>query len=635
MKKLLLFTMLSLTSLITFAQTLITDENECLNYEYSPSDVKLSSSSKIVVNSVEATIGDVYSVKRSVSGAANVEMTLVGVEDIDDGILEVSSWSDTNEEASYFYGYFDALGEFVSDDGDYSNYKSIMESVKASRFGREYITGYDAIKIYQDDVNGQKVNRDMYYRYINNWSSQGVFPVSGLVCTDGGSFTFIPVRFRAGCLADETKLIGFKVPDIKSNKAKNYFVAKEKLPGSADAASVGMFLYSKDCSKLYAVAPSASGKPGAPAKYTLDNATKEIYVNAFANCHDIELFVSSDVKGDNLMGGTNVVIKYLYPVEGVPTTDGYGFKITSPLTEGALNKALRETDPSITLKNYKYIDARDAIVKFDIEVDNSNPNQIFYFNSKKFENNSTVTGQNVIINNICEELVLTDKVMPYIPFAFQVSNATYKRSVTADAWGSLIMPFSVSSSDLSKLMKVGQLSKYDTSTKKTTFVWTKSIEANAPYIFKGLKNADAITTMGTYCYATNGIEYDEDVNGMRFIGTYKEYPKGTSKGDKYGVQTAGGVVKYTDTAAIYPFRAYFIYPEGVSEAKIRVIDPEEDEDTDNFEIPDYTAIVDITDINLNEVKAYYSLSGVKINNLKSGFNIVRMNSGAVYKVFIK
>lgn len=635
MKKLLLFTMLSLTSLITFAQTPIIDENGCLNYEYSSTDVKPAGNSTVVVKSVEFAEGDIYQVNRNV-GAQNVEVTLVGVADIDDGILEISSWGKNDDKASYFYGYFNGRGEFVSRNGDYNQYVNVMKSVlDDDEYGMEFITGTEAAKMYTIDERGKAINRNMYYHYIDNWSTEGVYPVTGVKCYDGGLFTFAPTKFRAGCLADETELRGFKVPNIKSNKAKNNFVAKEKLPGSADADAIGMFLYSKDCSKLYAVAPSASGKPGAPAKYTLDNATKEIYANAFANCHDIELFVSSDVKGDKLMGGTNVVIKYLYPVEGVPTADGYGFKITSPLTEGALNKALRETDPSITLKNYKYIDARDAIVKFDIEVDNSNPNQIFYFNSKKFENNSTVTGQNVIINNICEELVLTDKVMPYIPIAFQVSNATYKRSVTADAWGSLIMPFSVSSSDLSKLMKVGQLSKYDTSTKKTTFVWTKSIEANAPYIFKGLKNADAITTMGTYCYATNGIEYDEDVNGMRFIGTYKEYPKGTSKGDKYGVQTAGGVVKYTDTAAIYPFRAYFIYPEGVSEAKIRVIDPEEDEDTDNFEIPDYTAIVDITDINLNEVKAYYSLSGVKINNLKSGFNVVRMNSGAVYKVFIK
>lgn len=635
MKKILLFSVLSLASLLTFAQTIVLDENECLNYSFYSSDVKPTSSSSIVVKSCEVTDGDIYQINRNI-GNTIVECTLASVEDIDNGVIEINSWQFTDDKASYFYGYFKSNGEFVSKNGNYNQYLSVMQSILDSDdYGMEFITGTEAAQSYTIDERGKAINPNMYYHYIDNWSLDGIFPVTGIRCYDGGTFTYIPMYFQAGVFTEEPNLRGFTIPSSKKNKAKNYFLAKEKLPGTSDADAIGMFLYSYDCSKLYAVAPTASGTPDNPAKYTLDNATKEIYTNAFANCHDIEIYVSSDVTGESGMGGERVVLKYLYPVEGVAIDGGLGFKITSPITEGALNKALRETDEDISLKSYKFIDATEAKVKFDVTVDNCNPNQLFFFSSDTFESGVKVKGNNVITDDRCASLVLTDKASFYNPYNFSATKATYNRAITANSWGSIILPYTVPEADIMDIIKVAKIGTYDAATKYATFKWNDDMSANNAYIFKGLANATAITSTNVSVSITNkNFEYSKSVNGLTFTGVYKEYPKGTAKGDKYGVQISGGIMKYTDDTAIYPFRAYLTYPT-TSEVKVRFVEADDEDEDDNFEIPDYTAIVNLSDIDLNNVIGYYTLSGVKIDNLQKGYNLVRMNSGAVYKVLSK
>jgi hypothetical protein len=238
------------------------------------------------------------------------------------------------------------------------------------------------------------------------------------------------------------------------------------------------------------------------------------------------------------------------------TGDGKVGYVHGVVDDGKVEEILSNT-------NYTYLnyDFTDVSILGSVATDIID-NRIAYFNK-----NTDVTGQNIVVGTTCESYVIADNGQEiYVDKSFAAEESKYRRTFTPDSYGTIVLPFTVSSTG-NIFVKQAKLTGYvpgpeneSEITNKLTFTSTEAIAPNTPYLFKALST---VTGESIFYGETNGtVKATEEAksanfNGAQFIGTF-EGLSAEDASNVYVVGMVGGVGKIGKTKkALKPGRCYF------------------------------------------------------------------------------
>ena len=195
----------------------------------------------------------------------------------------------------------------------------------------------------------------------------------------------------------------------------------------------------------------------------------------------------------------------------------------------------------------------------------------------------------------------------YAPVAATGVDVVLTRTITADKWSTICLPFNMTADQVTTTfgsgVKLAGITGYDSGNKQITTAVATTITANEPCFIKVASNFTS-ATINNVTIATGTPE--KTINGtFKLVGTYsaRDIPSGC-----YFVSN-NNLYKSTGNSHIKPFRAYFTgVPAG---ARIMFWDDE-----------DVTAVTDVRR-DVNDVKGeYYDLQGRKVANPTKGLYIV-------------
>lgn len=155
--------------------------------------------------------------------------------------------------------------------------------------------------------------------------------------------------------------------------------------------------------------------------------------------------------------------------------------------------------------------------------------------------------------------------------AWDNANVTLNRTLVANKWNTLCLPFDVEGDNLAKLLGEGaQVTEYSTTDSEGTLKFAKAdkIEAGHPYLVKPTKvnEANVYTFEGIEIKATEPTVAGDDV---KFKGLFS--PKDiTEDGKAAGVTANASVVFAKPGSTTKAFRAYFVVPATSSASALRL-----------------------------------------------------------------
>lgn len=310
-----------------------------------------------------------------------------------------------------------------------------------------------------------------------------------------------------------------------------------------------------------------------------------------------------------------------YTVDG----DGKVGYVHGVVDDGKVEEILSNT-------NYTYLnyDFTDVSILGSVATDIID-NRIAYFNK-----NTDVTGQNIVVGTTCESYVIADNGQEiFVNKSFAAEESQYKRTFSPDSYGTIVLPFTVSSTG-NIFVKQAKLTGYvpgpdneSSITNKLTFTSTEAIAPNTPYLYKTL---GTVSGESIFFGDTNGtVKATEEAksanfNGAQFVGTF-EGLSAEEASNVYVVGMVGGVGKIGKTKkALKPGRCYFTY-ESTNNAKemenvtIEIID--EDGSVETVDVDKtVTAIDGVVNGEVVSVQ-YISANGQISNEPFSGINLVK------------
>lgn len=242
---------------------------------------------------------------------------------------------------------------------------------------------------------------------------------------------------------------------------------------------------------------------------------------------------------DGASGAINKVVLYKnsVPVDFNYVLSGAGSMTTS--TSAALADALATS-----------IDATGITAATSLPT--ANPNCLIVANDGMVSNT-----KNVIVDNVCANLVLTDGYPYKAPVTFTATNAMFKKKVSDAGYATMVIPFAVAT--LPEGVEAYNLT--GVAGESITYSSAETIAANSPVMIEANENVSG------YEFTASNVEIAATANGVVTNGLLKGgYATMTAAADanNYVLQNnANGVNFYlvTETAAtVKPFRAYLTAP---------------------------------------------------------------------------
>ncbi len=231
----------------------------------------------------------------------------------------------------------------------------------------------------------------------------------------------------------------------------------------------------------------------------------------------------------------------------------------------------------------------------------ANPNLLVYAKAESaFATAQAAAGNNVVVGEVCDNLVLTDGYPFATSKAFTATTASYSRTVPTAGWYSLCLPFAATTPDG---VTVERYVSKDVTNKTVTFS-DGAIEADKPCIFKTTAT-DVVFSGSNVAVAVTGSALADG----ELVGTYSKI-EGALEGC-YGLKPDGsGFGIATANAYVNPFRAYINMTE-VSYAALMIIHGDE-----------ATGITAVDAETNNGSKIYYNLTGQRVAHPEKGLYIV-------------
>ena len=257
------------------------------------------------------------------------------------------------------------------------------------------------------------------------------------------------------------------------------------------------------------------------------------------------------------------------------------------------------TNPYLTA-----IDATGLTKAMELPV--ANPNCIIKANAGMVTNT-----QNVMVNDVIENLVITDGYPFAAPAGATATAATYSRSM-GNQFGTICLPYAVSSTADVKYYTINELR----SDEALSLTAVTDLPAGTPAVVEKVSGT-GITAAGAGALA--GVA--ATTGDLRLIGTFVPTTISATDYDAIYAISNNEFVKATKTITLKPFRAFFAADS--SAAKLRlVVDGEA------------TAIDGLTD-SAARVEGIYSVDGARRPSLQRGLNVVKMSNGVTTKVYVK
>lgn len=193
---------------------------------------------------------------------------------------------------------------------------------------------------------------------------------------------------------------------------------------------------------------------------------------------------------------------------------------------------------------------------------------------------SLASTPNVVINNVCASLVITDKKPFRNTTEFTATTASYTREMSSRSnWGTLCLPFAASSEN-ANVYSLTNVTTGEGGEMTVKQAESAAVSANIPYIIKKAEGETAISFTAsnvTVPVSPTDFSFDPGVNGWNLIGTNQELKVTTSTDNCIYFINEDKFWNAEKEITVAPFRAYFTAPAG-SGANFRI-----SEDTEGIE----------------------------------------------------
>lgn len=190
---------------------------------------------------------------------------------------------------------------------------------------------------------------------------------------------------------------------------------------------------------------------------------------------------------------------------------------------------------------------------------------LIYVSNNMSEEEDKPIKDNIVVNGVCENLVIGDTDENYhqlllsVPYAFTANNITIKRKFENDKPYTIFMPFAINATAYGTFWIGGKLSD-DGSTVYFSKLDDEVTEANKPYLFVPDKDyRDGITIEGTVRVneTTSGNEND----GFNGVYEKKVFSADEIEQNRYYGWAGGEFLLASEGATVDAGRAYFKLPE--------------------------------------------------------------------------
>lgn len=241
----------------------------------------------------------------------------------------------------------------------------------------------------------------------------------------------------------------------------------------------------------------------------------------------------------------------------------------------------------------------------------TNPNAIF-----KAEAGALANTKNVMIGTTIANLDLTDGHPFAAPAGATATAATYTRTMS-NQFGTICLPYAVSSNDAVKYYTLGALSG-----DVLTLTAVDNLAAGTPAIVEKVSGS-SITAAGSGALA--GVQVP-GAGTLQLFGTFevKTILASDHEGKSIYAIANNQFVQATNSINLPAFRAYFVSTPASANIRFGF-----DEGEDATAINALTGEGDVT------IESIYSADGAQQSSLQKGMNVVKMSNGEVKKILVK
>ena len=190
-------------------------------------------------------------------------------------------------------------------------------------------------------------------------------------------------------------------------------------------------------------------------------------------------------------------------------------------------------------------------------------NTLFFISAEQ-----TLTGNNVVADGKCANLVITDGQPFYAPEAFTADAISYNRTdLVADEIYTFVLPFAVSTDQVNGA--VYELASITDGVISFAPVADGMLEANKPYLVRATGTtllADDASISGEVAAVTEATVENAAVTGVTHVGAYQTTPVATTGIDSwYGYNQNGQFVE-AESGTISPFRTALKVDRGLAQS---------------------------------------------------------------------
>lgn len=274
-----------------------------------------------------------------------------------------------------------------------------------------------------------------------------------------------------------------------------------------------------------------------------------------------------------------------------------------------------------------YVNASNALV-VDLtnatKVDGTfvlNNKNVLFKTSKSASELQLKNTENVVVNGVCEKLVITDGFSFGTDAKFSAKKTSYSRSVNT-TWGTICLPYKAKSDSNVQFYTSGSVTNG-----VLTLESTSTVAAGQPAIFKRITDSNLSVSSSSKVDVVVDVNNSTNSNSSESISLYGTftaqniYEEGLYyiSNDKFWLKTPGSPL------TVSPFRAWFSY--GSNKANDRSLTIEESENE--------SASLKAIDSMSEGTALYFDEQGHQLPDLQKGMNIVKMPDGTTKKVFLK
>lgn len=206
--------------------------------------------------------------------------------------------------------------------------------------------------------------------------------------------------------------------------------------------------------------------------------------------------------------------------------------------------------------------------------------------------------QNVIIDGVCDNLVITDGAPIDIADEFTATHASYTRSM-ANEWGTICLPFAIESSEALQLYELQERSE-----NTLLFREVESLEAGNPGVCRRLTTEAAVTVSADNAAVVTSPVDCEAVAGLKLVGTYEDIRVDVDAATPSYYIKDNTFMMGSEYFTVGAFRAYF-ESESAADANARIL---------SIAIEDATGARSIIGTLDTQTMEIFTLDGVRVKD---------------------